>query len=77
MIKVPVVAWLRQSAAARTLRLPGFDLRVAVVGFMEGIVSLEQSLLRLRLSSYCHFHSISVRYSLPHLSPMLHSLSKR
>jgi hypothetical protein len=77
MIQILVVAWLRRSATALTLRLPGFDLRPAHVGFMVGIVSLGQSLLRVHLSFLCHFPSTSVPYSLPHLSPMLHSLSKR
>jgi hypothetical protein len=39
MVKVLVVAWLRRSATALTLRLPGFDLRPAHVGFMVGVVS--------------------------------------
>jgi len=77
MAKVLVVPWLRRSTAALTLRLPGFDLRPAHVGFMVGIVSFGQSMLRVHLSFLCHFHSISIPYSLPHPSPMLHSRSTR
>jgi len=58
-----------RSMAQAVSRRPntGFDLRPVNVGFMVGIVSLGQSLLRVHLSSPCNCHSISVPYSLPHL----------